>query len=181
MYKNWPLLLLALSCLAVTACSSGAPVVKATDSTQTGAPAAPLANAPTNTAAPTPAPTVVAPVTAPAPTVADPVAPAPAPTPPTSPPPTTVVIPAATGSASLAWTPPTQNTDGSTLTDLRGYRIYHGTSAASLSVLLDVANPGITTSVVDNLGSGTHYFAISAYNAAGAESARSAIGSKTIL
>ena len=31
------------------------------------------------------------------------------------------------GSMSLSWTPPTQNTDGSALTDLAGYKLYYGT------------------------------------------------------
>ena len=47
--------------------------------------------------------------------------------------------------------------------------------------MIQVSNPGITLYVVESLASGTHYFAISAYNTAGVEGERSAIGSKSIL
>jgi hypothetical protein len=47
--------------------------------------------------------------------------------------------------------------------------------------MIQVSNPGITLYVVDNLAAGTHYFAVTAYNTAGAESDRSAVGSKTIM
>jgi Putative Ig domain len=87
---------------------------------------------------------------------------------------------ASTGSATLSWTPPTQNTDGSPLTNLAGYRVYHGSNASALNTVVDVNNPGITISVVDNLASGQHYFAVSAYSSSGAESDRSTIGSKLI-
>src|SRR5262249_43353816 len=38
------------------------------------------------------------------------------------------VVATATGSATLTWTPPTQNTDGSALNNLAGYKVYWGTS-----------------------------------------------------
>ena len=38
-----------------------------------------------------------------------------------------------TGSATLSWTAPALNSDGSQLTDLAGYHIYYGTSPSSLS------------------------------------------------
>ena len=85
-----------------------------------------------------------------------------------------------TGSASLSWTPPTRNTDGSTLTNLAGYRITYGTSATALSSTITVSNPGISSYVVDNLASGTWYFALKAYTSSGSESATSTVGSKRI-
>jgi hypothetical protein len=91
-----------------------------------------------------------------------------------------VVTPAATGSVTLSWLPPVENTDGSPLVDLAGYRVYQGTSAASLSPTVRIASPGITRIVVDGLSSGTHYFAVSAFAVSGAESALSAVGSKRI-
>ncbi len=84
------------------------------------------------------------------------------------------------GSATLSWAAPTQNVDGSAITNLSGYRIYYGASAGSLGTMVQVSNPGISTYVVDNLSSGTWYFAVTAYNSAGAESDRSAVGSKAI-
>jgi hypothetical protein len=84
------------------------------------------------------------------------------------------------GSASLSWTPPTRNTDGSTLTNLAGYRITYGTSASALSKTITVSNPGISSYVVDSLASGTWYFAIKAYTSTGTESSTSSVASKSI-
>jgi Putative Ig domain len=84
------------------------------------------------------------------------------------------------GTAALSWQPPTQNTDGSTITNLAGYRIHRGTTATSLSVVATVASPGATSHVLEGLASGTHYFAISAFSSNGAESDRSTVASKTI-
>ena len=85
------------------------------------------------------------------------------------------------GSATLSWTPPTQNTDGSALTALSGYTVYYGSSTTTMTNKVAITNPGLASYVVGNLGTGTYYFAITAYNSAGAESAMSNIGSKTIL
>ena len=75
-----------------------------------------------------------------------------------------------TGAATLSWTPPTQNTDGSALTNLAGYRILYGTSPTSLSQTVEIANAGVTTYVIENLSPGTYYFAVRAYTSTGAES-----------
>jgi hypothetical protein len=85
-----------------------------------------------------------------------------------------------TGSATLSWTPPTANTNGSTLTNLAGYRIYYGTSSSNLSRTIQVANAGVTRYVVPDLSAGTWYFAVRAYTATGSESANSNTGSKVI-
>lgn len=74
------------------------------------------------------------------------------------------------GDVTLTWTPPTQNTDGSELTDLAGYRIYYGTASASYTQTIEVANPGATSLVVEGLAEGTYYFAATAINASGIES-----------
>ena len=84
------------------------------------------------------------------------------------------------GSASLSWTPPTQNTDGSTITSLAGYRVQYGTSSGALTQTIQVANPGVASYVVTGLSSGTWYFAVRAYSSSGAESANSNVTSKTI-
>lgn len=86
----------------------------------------------------------------------------------------------ATGSATLRWLPPTENVDGSPLTNLAGYVIRYGNSLAALSRELRVSSPDITSAVVENLGSGTWYFTVSAYTSTGAESSASNAGSKTI-
>ena len=85
-----------------------------------------------------------------------------------------------TGSATLSWTPPTQNEDGSPLNDLKGYKIQYGKSASNLDSVLDIPNPGISSAVVENLSPATWYFAVKAYNDANVESALSNIASKTI-
>jgi hypothetical protein len=85
-----------------------------------------------------------------------------------------------TGSATLRWTPPTLNEDGSPLNDLSGYRVYYGTSSTDLGTTLDLPNPGLTSAVVENLAPATWYFAVRAYNASNVESASSNIASKTI-
>ena len=50
-----------------------------------------------------------------------------------------------TSTASLSWTAPTQNEDGSPLTNLAGYRIHYGTSASSLDKRIDVGDPAATS------------------------------------
>jgi Putative Ig domain len=81
----------------------------------------------------------------------------------------------ASSTVTLDWVPPTENTDFSALTDLAGYRIYYGAKPTSLNQRIQVANPGLTRYVVDNLNTGTWYFALTAYNRAGRESALSGI------
>jgi len=85
-----------------------------------------------------------------------------------------------TGSAMLNWRAPTQNTDGSTLIDLAGFRILYGSSPGALTRSIDIANPGVGTYVVQNLTSGQWYFTVRGYNASGIESGNSNVGSKTI-
>ena len=84
------------------------------------------------------------------------------------------------GTATLSWTPPTQNTDGSTLTNLAGYRIHYGTNAASLDKTIQINSAGVAQYVVDNLSPATWYFAVKAVSASGVESMLSATVSKKI-
>lgn len=90
------------------------------------------------------------------------------------------VAQSSSGTATLSWTPPTSNTDGTALTNLAGYRIYYGTSASALNQQIQVANPGLSTYVVTGLPKGTYYFAVRAYNSAGSESGLSNVVTKTI-
>jgi Fibronectin type III domain len=84
----------------------------------------------------------------------------------------TVTTPTTTASStvSLSWVPPTQNSDGSPITNLAGYKIHYGTSSSDYTATVAVDNAGLTRYVIDNLKSGTYYFAITAYNAQGLES-----------
>jgi hypothetical protein len=88
--------------------------------------------------------------------------------------------PPSTGSATLNWQAPTQNTDGSALTNLAGYRIVYGTSQSAMNQSVTISNPGTTTYVLDGLTAATWYFAVKAYTSAGAESPNSGVASKTI-
>ena len=76
----------------------------------------------------------------------------------------------ALGSVTLSWTAPTQNEDGSALTNLAGYKNYYGRSSGSYSNEVRIDNPGITSFDVDNLSPDTYFFAATAFNSAGAES-----------
>jgi hypothetical protein len=93
--------------------------------------------------------------------------------PPPPPPPTT-------GSVTLDWTPPTSNTDGTSLSNLGSYRIRYGTSANSLNQSISISNPSISSYVVENLAGGTWYFSVIAVNASGTESVASNPVSATV-
>jgi hypothetical protein len=84
------------------------------------------------------------------------------------------------GSATLSWTPPTQNSNGTTLTNLAGYRIYYGTSASTMNRTVQLANPGLSRYVVENLSAATWYFTVRAYTTAGVESTSSNTATKTV-
>jgi len=73
----------------------------------------------------------------------------------------------------LSWQAPTENADGSTLVDLKGYKVHYGPSSKTYSDTIQLTNPGLTTYVVQNLAAGRYYFAVTAYNAAGQESSLS--------
>ena len=97
-----------------------------------------------------------------------------------NPPPATTPPATASGTVTLDWTPPNENSDGSVLTDLAGYTVYYGTSPGNLDKSVKVTNPGLTAYSMSNLGSGTWYFAVTAYSSTGTESTLSGVVSKTI-
>jgi len=74
------------------------------------------------------------------------------------------------GSVTLNWEPPTTREDGTPLTDLAGYYIHYGRMSETYDYEIKIENPGVVTYVVENLASGTWYFALSAYDSAGLES-----------
>lgn len=81
--------------------------------------------------------------------------------------------------AFMTWTPPTQNTDGSPLTDLAGYRVFWGQDPGSLSQTAQIDDPAATSFTVANLTPATWFFGVRAFTSIGAESAMSNIASKT--
>ena len=96
---------------------------------------------------------------------------------------TTSAIGTPTGeSVSLSWVAPSTRTDGSYLstTDLAGYRIYVGTSATSLTPLVDLNDDTITQYTINTLSAGEYYFAVSAYDKDGLESSLSQVVLKQV-
>jgi hypothetical protein len=92
----------------------------------------------------------------------------------------TVKSASGTGSVSLSWTAPIKNTDGSTLTNLAGFRVYYGTTAGSYSRSVQLPSPNLTSVVIEDLTTARWYFAVKAYTTRGVESAFSGSISKLI-
>ncbi len=90
------------------------------------------------------------------------------------------VVAVAGGSATLSWTPPTTNTDGSPLTNLAGYRVRWGPAAGNYPSSVTLNNAGLTSYVVGSLVPGTYYFVVTALSSTGVESQFSNVASKTI-
>jgi fibronectin type 3 domain-containing protein len=100
---------------------------------------------------------------------------------PTSPPSSAPLPTPSTSNVTLSWMAPTENTNGSALTDLGGYKIYYGTSPKELNKLVALSNPGLQTYVIDGLAVGVmYYFAVTATATDGTESAQSAVVSMNI-
>jgi Putative Ig domain len=85
----------------------------------------------------------------------------------------TVAAEPVSSTVSLSWVAPTENSDGTPLSNLKGYNVHYGTQSQTYSNVINVANPGLTDYVVQNLAAGTYYFSVAAYNTAGTESALS--------
>lgn len=80
----------------------------------------------------------------------------------------------------LSWAAPTQNSDGSTLTDLAGYIISFGRSKNALSQSVQIDNPSVDRYVFDTLKGGTYFFAVRAVDANGEVSDLSRLVKKVI-
>jgi hypothetical protein len=86
----------------------------------------------------------------------------------------------ATGSATLTWSPPSKNQDGTPVGDIAGYYIYYGTKATQLDHVVKVSNPGLNSLEIKDLPAGTYYFSMTAYTSAGISGLASPLVSKTI-
>jgi hypothetical protein len=84
------------------------------------------------------------------------------------------VVQTALGSIELNWTAPTQNSDGSPLMDLAGYKIYYRRNPGSYDQEIPINNPSVTTYIVEQLNPATYYFAATSINSSGVESEYSA-------
>ena len=82
------------------------------------------------------------------------------------------VTQSASGSATVSWSVPSQNTDATSLagSDISGFKIYYGTNASSLTQSVPVSGTGTLTQVIGNLAPGTWYFSVSVLNLAQVES-----------
>ena len=82
---------------------------------------------------------------------------------------TAMADPATDGQVSVWWTMPTENLDGTPLTDLAGAKVYYGTSSSNYTQVVDA---GLTNAfTVTWLVFGTmYYFNGTAYSTAGLES-----------
>jgi hypothetical protein len=84
------------------------------------------------------------------------------------------------GYATIRWTPPTTNTDGSALTNLASYKIRYGTNRSSLDRSVLVDDPTRRSHTINSLGTGTWYFAVRAVNTSNVESVDSNVSSKAV-
>jgi hypothetical protein len=80
----------------------------------------------------------------------------------------------------LTWDAPTLNDDGTTLTDLAGYRLYWSTTPGTYPNSVTIDTPGVTTYVIENLAPGTYEFVATAINAQGVESGYSNSATMTV-
>ena len=90
------------------------------------------------------------------------------------------VVHAGVFSVTLSWIPPTENIDGSYLSDLAGYKIYYGVSEGNYPNVIIIDNPGIATYVVENLTPATYFFVATAVSSNGLESEFSNVAIKVI-
>jgi hypothetical protein len=84
------------------------------------------------------------------------------------------------GSVDLAWAAPTENTDGSALVNLNGYKIYYGHESKNYTTTITITNPGLTSYVIDSLPAGTYFFTVTATTSSGVQSGYSPEASTTI-
>jgi hypothetical protein len=84
------------------------------------------------------------------------------------------------GTATVSWSPPTTYTDGTSMSNLAGYRIHYGRAANSLTSVVTVNSAGLASYVIEGLTAGVWHFAITAYTSEGAESESSEVASTTV-
>ncbi len=68
----------------------------------------------------------------------------------------------------IAWTSPVRSEDGSTCTDLKGFKVYQGTRSGVYDLTIDAGN--VTQYIVPIKSMGSYYFRVTAYDASGNES-----------
>jgi hypothetical protein len=92
------------------------------------------------------------------------------------------VAAATTGSITVSWVPPTQNTDGTPVTGLSGFRVYYGTASRQYDQSVLVSGPSLRSVVVEGLSPGTTwYFGVKSVSNTGLESEYSNEAVKALL
>jgi hypothetical protein len=84
------------------------------------------------------------------------------------------------GTATVSWSAPTRNTDGSALTNLGSFVIVYGTSSNSMTRSQVVSDITARQATIQSLTPGTWYFAARARTTSNVESADSTVGSKNV-
>lgn len=89
---------------------------------------------------------------------------------------------AASGWADLSWLAPTQNVDGSPLTNLAGFKVYQALTAAGTltATPIVISSPTAVTYGITGLSPATYFWAMTAFNASGVESVQTAAVSKAV-
>lgn len=85
-----------------------------------------------------------------------------------------------TETASFTWSPPTQNEDGTTLTDLASYKIYDSRDGVNYGTPVTIPAPASTYSW-PNLPAGLHYWKISSVSTSNGEGAATPSVQRTLL
>lgn len=91
------------------------------------------------------------------------------------------VAPMILGSATVRWSAPSTNTDGSALQNLAGFRVLYGTDPNQLTQKLELPGASLRSVQIEELKPGTYYFAVKAYNTTAKESTAAPVVWKTIL
>ena len=84
------------------------------------------------------------------------------------------------GSATVSWSAPMKNADGSNISDLAGFRVHYGTAPRTYSTVVPVNDSTETELLIDDLEPGTYFFAVTALDLAHNESALSDEVSKVV-
>lgn len=87
--------------------------------------------------------------------------------------------PSQSGSATINWTAPTTNTDGTPLTNLASYEVVAGTNPDALT-RVSTALPTATSKLITGLSGGTWYFGVMAVTSSDVRSALSNVISKPV-
>jgi len=82
----------------------------------------------------------------------------------------------------ISWVAPTQNTDGTPLTNLAGFKIYYATTQAGVATAtpIVIANPATLAYRINGQPNSIYYYQMTAYNSNSVESTRTGFVNNTI-